>query len=164
MFVKPYLGIEENPRGSIAGSGTLCHVSHLIAFPQLPFFVIERKNIFWYKHLKMFLHFSFRVSTNASSEQMLFCFIGSILYKILLTICSTLTNIEINCGVQVFLKFGNSRVDGICKCSSCYLTRMWSMSSRLQTAASPDGRGKTILWRKKNVTKPRKSSANNPNS
>lgn len=162
MFVKPNLGIEENPRGSIAGSGTLSHVSLPTAFPQLPFFVIERQNIFWYKQLKCF--YDFRVSTNASSDQMLFCFIGSILYKILLTICSTLTNIEINCGVQVFLKFGNSRNDGICKCSSCYLTRMWSMSSRLQTAASPDGRGKTILWRKKNVTKPRKSSANNPNS
>lgn len=45
MFVKPNLGIEENQRGSIAGSGTLYHVSHLTAFPQLPFFVIVEKYI-----------------------------------------------------------------------------------------------------------------------
>lgn len=45
MFVKPNLGIEEDPRGCDAGSGTLYRVSLLMAFLQLPFFVIEEKYI-----------------------------------------------------------------------------------------------------------------------
>lgn len=45
MFVKPNLGIEEDPRGCDAGSGTLYRVSLLMAFLLLPFFVIEEKYI-----------------------------------------------------------------------------------------------------------------------
>lgn len=45
MFVKPNLGIEEDPRGCNAGSGTLYRVSLLMAFLLLPFFVIEEKYI-----------------------------------------------------------------------------------------------------------------------
>lgn len=40
MLVKPNLGIEEDPRGC---DGTLYRVSLLMAFLQLPFFVIEEK-------------------------------------------------------------------------------------------------------------------------